>query len=384
VIARSNEAKALGIKMGSPAFEIKDILEKNQVIIFSSNYTLYGDISSRVMSVIAEYAPKLEVYSIDEAFVELTGMGISNLEKWGIELKAAVYKATGIPVSVGVASSKTLAKVANKWVKKHKIASGVYVLDNEPVEREAVLKNIPVEDIWGVGGRYAYWLQNNGVTTAYELAVSKDKWIRKRMTVQGDRMINELRGIPCIPLESQPPAKKGICTSRSFGKLVTNKNTMREAVANFTASCARKLRREGSCTGLVQVFIHTNAYRMQDKQYYQSINIRLPVATAHTGELLFYAMWGLDRIFREGYNYKKAGVMVTNIVPQDQIQMGLFDQMDRGRGDVVMKTLDKINDGFGKDLVKFAVQGRGREWKLRQEKLSPCYTTRWEHLLKVF
>lgn len=204
------------------------------------------------------------------------------------------------------------------------------------------------------------------------------------MTVQGDRMIKELRGIPCIPLESQPPAKKGIGTSRSFGKLVKDKNTMREAVANFTASCARKLRREGSCTGLLQVFIHTNAYRTQDKQYYQSINIRLPVATSHTAELLFYATWGLERIFKEGYNYKKAGVTVTDIVPKNQVQRGLFDRVDRERGEVVMKTLDKINDSFGKDLIKFAVQGRGREWKLRQEKLSPCYTTRWEHLLKVF
>lgn len=382
VIARSNEAKALGIQMGTPAFEIKEMLNRHQVCIFSSNYTLYGDISARVMNVIASLVPRLEIYSIDEAFIDLTGVPERDLQGVAINIKETVYRHTGIPVSVGVAKSKTLAKLANRWVKKHKLPVGVYVI-NEKRKFNQVLRGTPVADIWGVGGRYGRWLEANYIKTAFDLARAPEPWVRKKMTVQGARMVNELRGVSCIPLDEVPPTKKGICTSRSFGNLVTDKNTLKEAVANYAAICARKLRKENTCAKLVQVFIHTNAYRTQDKQYYRSISVPLPVATSDTPEILYYALKGFEMIFKPGYNYKKAGIFVSEIVPAGQVQMGLFDRVNRVKSAQIMEMMDNVNAEFGRDLLKFAVQGSGRKWKLKQEKLSPCYTTRWDDLLTV-
>lgn len=382
VVARSNEAKELGIKMGVPAFEIKDLLLRNQVAVFSSNYTLYGDISSRVMNVISSLVPRVEIYSIDEAFVDLKGFSIPDLQGIGTKIKDTVFKHTGIPVSVGIAKTKTLSKLANKWAKKHKLPTGVFVIDNRQ-KFNRVLRGTPIADVWGVGGQYCRLLEANNIKSAFDLAKAPEEWIRKKMTVQGARMVNELRGVSCIPFEEIPATKKGICTSRSFGQLITEKNILREAVANFTSTCARKLRKEGTCAGMVQVFIHTNAYRSQDKQYYRSINIQLPVATSNTAELLHYTLQGIDHIFKPGYNYKKAGVFVSEIVPMEQVQGSLFDNVNREKISIIMDILDKINYEFGRDYLKFAVQGRGRKWKLKQERLSPCYTTRWDNILRV-
>jgi DNA polymerase V len=381
VIARSNEAKSLGIAMGAPAFEIKELIEKNNVHVFSSNYTLYGDISARVMNTLGTFTPSIEIYSIDEAFLDLSNMSGVDLTDYTAAIRETVKQNVGIPISIGVAKSKTLAKAANKYAKKN-APNGVFVIDSEAI-RKAVLRWLPVEDVWGIGRQYSLWLQQNNITTALQLADCNLAWIRKKMGVVGERLVRELNGEPCIQLEEQASAKKGICTSRSFGELVTDKQSLSEAVATFTTRCAEKLRSQKSCCGVIQVFAHTNSYRTQDRQYHGSLSIPLHTATNDTSELIHYAMIAMQRIYRPGYNYKKAGVFVTDIVPQEQVQLSMFDNVDRGKQSKLMAAMDGINKQLGRDKVRYAAAGYGRKWKLRQEQLSPCYTTNIHEILKV-
>lgn len=382
IIARSEEAKALGIKMGEPAFLIEDKLRANNVTVFSSNYTLYGSLSDRVMSTLAKYSASMEQYSIDEAFLYFGDMVFTDLESYAQTIREAVNN-VGIPVSIGIAESKTLAKMANRFCKKTMRDKGVYVLDSKE-KVEEVLSFTAVEDIWGVGKQYAQLLQNNGFNTASDLANAPEEWVRKEMTVMGQRLWKELHGIPCIEFEEIAPAKKNICVARSFGQLLSNREDIVEALANYTATAARKLRKQNSCARAMQVFLQTNVHRHQDRQYYRSINIELPVATSNTAELLHYARIGLQRIWQEGFNFKKVGVILLNLVPSDQIQFGIFDQEDRPKGNRLNTIIDEINHRWGgKELVKFAIQGYSRKWKLRQEQLSPCYLTRLSEVLTI-
>lgn len=381
VIARSDEAKDLGIQMGAPAFMMEEMLNSHGVVVFSSNYTLYGSLSERVMKVLQAQCYTVEVYSIDEAFLYLGDMKI-DYEQYSVALRHAVRE-VGIPVSVGVAPSKTLAKMANRFAKKTKKHIGVHVLDT-PGKITEVLEFTKVEDIWSVGRQYAQMLKNNGFHTAADLAAAPEEWVRKNMTVVGQRMWKELQGIPCIEMEEEVPDKKNICVSRSFGQLLTKKEDVAEALANYTATAARKLRKQNSCCRVVNVFLQTNNFRTQDRQYYRSLNIPLPVATSNTPELLHYAMAGLNRIWQDGYNFKKVGVILLDLVPADQVQTGLFDTTDRPRNERLMNALDAINKSWGgKELVKLARQGVGKKWKLRQERLSPCYTTRLNDVLTI-
>lgn len=381
VVARSEEAKALGIKMGEPAFSIEDMLVKNNVAVFSSNYTLYGSVSNRVMSVLANYSPHMEIYSIDEAFLDFSGM--NNLYSRAADIKATIIRDVGIPVSVGVAPTKTLAKMANRFTKKHSRDIGVHVLDSAE-KITATLAATPVEDIWGVGTQYAALLKKHNMHTALEFSHASDDWVRKEMSVVGLRMLHELRGIPSIQLEEEPPPKKGVCVSRSFGKLLTEKNDVREALASYIAICGERMRRQKSCVRMLTIFLHTNNFRTQDKQYYRSINVQLPTATNSTKELIHYAMMGLDKIFKPGFNFKKVGVLAQDLVPEDQVQQNLFSEADLEKDARLMKALDSINQHFSnKQLVRFAIQGNGRKWKLKQEKLSPCFTTRAVEMLRA-
>lgn len=381
VVARSEEAKALGIKMGEAAFAIEDMLVKNNVAVFSSNYTLYGSISNRVMSMLARYSPHMEIYSIDEAFLDFSGM--KDLFQIGANIKETIIQHVGIPVSVGIAPSKTLAKLANRFTKKHSRDIGVHVLDS-PEKTLAALAATPVEDIWGVGAQYAALLHKHNMHTALDFSRASDDWVRKEMSVVGLRMLHELRGIPSIEMQEAPPPKKGICVSRSFGKLLTEKDDIREALASYMAICGEKLRRQKSCAKLITLFLHTNNFRTQDKQYYRSINVQLPTATNSTKELIHHAMMGLDRIFKPGFNFKKVGVLAQDLVPEDQVQQNLFSEADLERDARLMKALDSINQHFSnKQMVRFAIQGNGRKWKLRQEKLSACFTTRVHESLKA-
>ena len=369
IIARSNEAKALGIKMGVPAYQIKDLVKKHDVAVFSSNYVLYGDMSGRVMSMLAELAPEIEVYSIDEAFLNLEG--IQDLQTLGSKIVRQVTRGTGIPVSAGIAPTKTLAKVANKFAKKYPAYNRLCIIDTEE-KREKALKLFEIGDIWGIGRRQATKLEKQGIKTAYDFTQLPGSWVRKNMTVTGERTWKELRGISCIDMESAPPAKKQICTSRSFGKMVEDIDTMSEAIATHASTCAKKLRQQKSYAMSLMVFIHTNNFREDLPQYWKNTIVQFPIPTSDTLEIVEYALAGLKTIFMEGYQYKKAGVIITEITTN--AQLGLFDSVDRDKRERLMQVVDKIN-GNHQHHVKLAIQGSGRDWKLKQEQLSRRYTT---------
>lgn len=377
VIARSNEAKALGIKMGVPAYQIKDLVDSNQVTAFSSNYTLYGDMSGRVMSMLAELAPELEVYSIDEAFLNMDG--IQDLQSLGTKMVNQVTRGTGIPVSLGIAPSKTLAKVANKFAKKYPAYNQLCIIDTDE-KRIKALQLTEIGDIWGIGRRQAAKLEQQGVKTAYDFTQLSGAWVRKNMTVVGERTWKELRGISCIDMESAPPAKKQICTSRSFGKMLTDIEPMAEAIATHASTCARKLRKQKSYAMSLMVFIHTNNFREDLPQYWKNTVVHLPVPSNDTQEIVHYALTALKAIFMQGYQYKKAGVIITEIT--QGAQLGLFDSTNREKHERLQQAIDKIN-GEHSQRVKLAIQGMGREWKLKQEQLSGRYTTDINQIINI-
>lgn len=377
VIARSNEAKALGIKMGVPAYQIKDLVSSHEVAVFSSNYTLYGDMSGRVMSILAGLAPEIEVYSIDEAFINFDG--IQDVQSLGTKIVNKVTCGTGIPVSLGIAPTKTLAKVANKFAKKYSAYNRLCIIDTEE-KRIKALKLTDITDVWGIGRRQAAKLEKQRVKTAYDFTQLPGSWVRKNMTVVGERTWKELRSISCIDMESAPPAKKQICTSRSFGKMLTDIDTMSEAIATHASTCAKKLRQQKSYAMSLMVFIHTNNFREDLPQYWKNTVIHLPVPTNDTLEIVHYALTGLKTIFIQGYQYKKAGVIITEIT--EGAQMGLFDKIDRTKREQLMQTIDQIN-GKHSQLVKLAIQGSGRDWKLKQEQLSQRYTTDINEILTI-
>jgi DNA polymerase V len=382
VIARSDEAKALGIEMGTPAFMRQDFFEKNNVQVFSSNYTLYGSISNRVMQILTSFTPAIELYSIDEAFLDFTGLKYMNIERVGKRIRSAVKRDIGLPVTVGIAPTKTLAKMANRFAKKTKKEICVHVLDSQE-KIEEVLKCTEVGDIWGIGAQYKKLLIKNGFKTAFDLSKAPEEWVRKNMSVVRQRMLNELKGIPCVELEEVAPAKKMICVARGFGKLLSTRKEVQEALSNYVSRVGEKLRKDKLCTNIIHVFIQTNAHRSQDKQYFASINVELPVATNCTNELLCHSNQALERIFREGYNYNKTGCIAQELIPEDKVQYGMFDNVNRDRDKTMMNALDKINGSLGSNVVRFASQGYSKKWKLRQMRLSPFYTTRIEDVLII-
>jgi DNA polymerase V len=374
VIARSNEAKALGIEMGAPAFMMEEALCAKGVVVFSSNYTLYGDLSNRVMQTIGRFAPRIEVYSIDEAFLDLSGMRHHDLFELAQRIRQTIMDEIGIPITIGIAPTKTLAKMANRYAKKERRDAGIY-LAGSAWQIERLLAYTKVGDIWGIGSQHRQRLLQHGISTAAGLLQANEAWIRKHMTVTGQRLLNELKGIPCITWEDMPSSKKGICTARSFGQLLSQKTDIREALADYANTCALKLRQQNSAAGLVHVFLQTNTHRLQDKQYFRSISIPLEVATNNASEIIVAALKGLDVIYKNGFNYKKVGIMVLNLVPENEVQGGMFDTRAREKGKALMQVFDVVNKRFGKGLVRYAAQGYQTKWKLRQQKLSPCYTT---------
>ena len=381
VIARSGEAKLLGIPMGEPAFKLKDLIETNQVAVFSSNYVLYGDMSHRVMTTIRKFVPEMEIYSIDEAFLLFNGFENINLNNLGSKLVQTVIKNTGIPVSLGVAPTKTLAKVANKFAKKYKAYHGVCIIDSDE-KREKALKLTQIGDIWGIGRSYSKKLQYYSVNTAWDFTQRSKAWVRQNMGVVGERIWLELRGTPCIETE-MPKSKKTICTSRSFGEKLTTIEPISEAVANFAASCGEKLRQQKSTANMIIVFIETNPFATNQAQYYNQVVLQLPVSTNDSTELIYFAEQGLKKIFKAGYKYKKAGVIVSEIVPERPFQGDLFDTRDRTKYNKVMEVMDKLNTSYGRQKVKIATQGFDRKWKLKNEQLSPCYSTNIRDILVV-
>jgi len=382
VVARSEEAKALGIKMAVPVFEVDSIIKKNKVLVYSSNYALYADMSKRVMNTIKEFVPKIEIYSIDEAFLDLSDFENYNLDKYCREIKKTVEKWTGIPVSIGISSTKALAKIANRLAKKSKKAKGVLDLTAKTYQNRA-LEAVEVSDVWGVGRSYSEFLTKKGILTARELRDADTNVIRRKMGVEGVRLINELKGVSCYPLEANPPPKTGITVSRSFKTPIKTLKGLSEAVSNFISIGAEKLRKEKGAAGEVSVFIMTNKFR--DDYYSKSKSCLLTVPSSDTSELISCALKSLRAIFKKNQLYKRAGIMFGKIVSEKNIQQDFFDKKDRDLSKKLMKTLDKINIKVGTSSVKYAALGVTKKpgWKAARERLSKKYTTDWGELPEV-
>lgn len=381
VIARSNEAKALNIPMGAPAFEYAKVFEQYDVKVFSANFALYGDMSNRVMSILSGYSPDVEIYSIDEAFLKFNGFTHFNLTEHGQSMRKQVAQWTGIPISVGIAPTKALSKVANRIAKKFPERTGsVYVIDSEE-KRIKALKWLGIEDVWGIGRRHAKRLKALHIHTALDFTGLDDAWVRKHMSVVGLRLKHELQGLSRLDLEDVQ-AKKSIATTRSFETLYTEFADLKERITTFAVSCAEKLRKQKSCCNALTVFIHTNPFRNDLPQYSRSVTLKLPFATNSSIELSQFALQALREIFKSGYHYKKAGVIVHDFSAHENQQLKLFENRDL-RHIPVMEAIDAINHRFGQQKVRLAAQDQKRIWKMKQQRLSPCYTTNIRDVITI-
>lgn len=382
VIARSEEAKLLGIEMGLPEFQGRDFFKKHGVHVFSSNYTLYGDLSARIMKILQEYSPSVEVYSIDESFLDFSGMENFNLPAYAAEIRSRVLQEVGIPVSIGISATKTLAKMANRFAKKEHRQVGVHIARDD-LAVEEILKYTKVKDIWGIGGQYSKLLEKNSIKTAYEFSLLDDRWVEKHMTVTGLRTLNELRGLPCVPLELVAPIKKGMCSSKSFGSSQTSYVAVEEALANYTARIGEKLRAGNLRASSLTVFCHTNPFNKAEKPYWGEKSVQLVPATNATMELVHFACIALKVIFKEGYAYKKVGILAHGLQSGGLSQQILFDPVDHEKNDRAIKAMDTLNAKFGKGKVSLAIQGKEQAWKMKQNHLSQHFSTNLDSILKI-
>ncbi|MBK7305657.1 MAG: Y-family DNA polymerase [Chitinophagaceae bacterium] len=386
IVSRTDEAKALGIQMAGPYYQNKEEIEKNKVAVFSSNYHLYGDLSWRVMETLRILSPHVEVYSVDESFLDLDGIDENKLHEYALFLKHTTELWTGIPVSIGVAPSKVLSKVANRLAKKDKIGTrGVMILQTPQQQMEGLQKT-PVEDVWGVGGASSKKLRLFNINTAWDLRNMSEDWARKNLGgVVGVRLIKELRGQPCIEMKDPLETKKMIATTRMFGKPVYELRELREAVATYITRAAEKLRRQNSAAKTISVFLVTNNYNShyEYKPASFSLYTTLPFATSLTNLLIEHAMPLVEQLYSKGSKYLKAGVILSGIVPDNAVQFNLFEQPSHHNEKKLMKMIDNVNFSMRNDVLKFASSGTKRDWKMRQELRSPRYTTRWDELYKV-
>lgn len=381
VIARSNEAKAFGIPMGAVAFQYRKQFEEHNIHVFSSNYALYGDMSQRVMNILGQFTPEVEVYSIDEAFLKFNGFEHYDLQAYGVEMRKRVRKWTGIPISVGFAPTKALSKVANKIAKKFpKKTNGSYVIDSEE-KRLKALKWTKIEDVWGIGFQHAKRLKALNVHTAYDFTQLPDEWVRKQMSVVGLRLKHELEGKPRLDMEL-PQTKKNIATTRSFEKAIYTFEELRERITTFAVICSEKLRKQGSCCHSLVVMLKTNKYREGVTRYYYHRVMMLPYASNSALTLTKFAVQGLQELFQEGLEYKKAGIVVGDLIPENQRQFHLFEDEDP-RHLPLMRAIDATNKKLGQTKIRMAGQDPKRTWKMRQEHLSPRYTTHLNDVITV-
>ncbi|MHC4083629.1 MAG: Y-family DNA polymerase [Planctomycetota bacterium] len=378
IVARSNEAKALGIGMGVPAFEAEKVIEENNVEVFSSNYALYADMSSRVMKTLSTFTPDMEVYSIDEAFLNLAGFNCS-LTDYGRKICRTVKRWTGIPVTVGIGRTKTLAKIANRIAKHSGRGDGVQDL-TDIASLDEILTAIPVEKIWTVGIKTTIKLKRAGIETALHLQRADINWIRQKFGVVGVRTVYELRGMSCYPLEQNPPVKKSIAVSRSFGRPVESIEGLKEAVATYCSRGGEKLRQHGLAAGLMTVYVTTS--RFIKNRYFNSHTIEFPVATSDTKELIGGALLCIDRLYRRGFLFKKAGIVLSGLVPENRIQGNLFDSVDRAKSRRLMQVIDAVNSRLNCPL-RWVAEGLNQPWKVKFNRRSYRYTTRWDELPPV-
>lgn len=377
-IARSNEAKALGVEMGTPFFQLRGMVRAHRMKVFSSNYALYGDMSRRVHDTLADMAQASEEYSIDESFLSLAGAQAT--EDHAHRIRERVRQWTGIPVSIGLGPTKVLAKVANRIAKKTPGFGGVFDLTTADVD--AHLATLDVGDLWGVGRRYAEMLRGEGVRTALDLKRTRDAWVQRRMTIVGLRIVHELRGISCLPLQLVEPPRKGIACTRSFGHPVTGLPELREAVSAYAARAAEKLRRQNLAASYLSLFIRTNLHN-GDPKYSGGAGVELSPATAYTPALIRAALPLLERCFKDGFRYWKAGVILDGLVPPNRVQEDLFGTANPEREARVMSALDAVNARFGRGTMRTAAEGTEQGWRMKQEKLTRRYTTRWDDLPRI-
>lgn len=387
VVARSNESKQLGIKMGEPAFKLKDLFKKHGVVSYSSNYTLYSDMSQRVMDVLSNYVFDLEIYSIDEAFARLDRMYLKDYLEVGKRIRKEVRKQTGIPVSVGIAPTKVLAKLANEVAKKNDIFDGVLDL-TELSEKviDSFLEKTELDDLWGIAAKSKEKLVNKGIRTVKDLKYSDLKFVRKILNVNGERIVLELRGISCYELDDKPDQQKRMCCSRSFGHPVSDYSQMREAVASYTASVGKRLRSQQLLANMMIVYIKTNRFKKYDKQYSKSAVLKFIRPTDDTIDLTRYSLYGLESIFRGGYKYKKAGVILAGLQSNEVRQYSLLYKEDQGKrkgSNKLMATVDRVNEKWGSSTLRLASEGLKRKWKMKRGRLSGCFTTDFEQLMEI-
>ncbi len=388
IIARSNESKALGFKMGQPFFQARPLILKHDVAVYSSNYTLYADFSSRVMNVLASFGHDLEIYSIDEAFLTLDGLADpADRLRLARQMRETVKRWTGIPVSVGFGPTKTLAKLANERAKKDPQYEGI--LDLATLSERAqdeLLASLDVAVVWGIGSRRAEFLRQHGILSVFDLKWADDQWIKQHLTIVGLRTVYELRGISCLPLEGVPPPRKAIASSKSFGSPVESLAELREAVASYVSRAAEKLRSQGSQAGHLNVFIRTSHFSKTGQPYANSASIALPTPTAYTPHLVSYALHGLESIYRPGYSYAKAGIMLTDITPASAAQLDLWGEAtphSLARQERLMTALDGINRRWGRGTLRLGAAGIAQPWQARHANVSARSTTRWDELLTV-
>ncbi|MBW6516709.1 MAG: Y-family DNA polymerase [Candidatus Cloacimonetes bacterium] len=382
IVALSPELKKLGIERGVPYFKIKQLLKKHDITIFSSNYSLYGDMSFRVMSLLSRFSPDVEIYSIDEAFLSLSKMEISDIRAYGHTIRNTIRQCTGIPISVGIAPTKTLAKIANKVAKKALTEQGVFVL-TDPDKTTELLHQTPVEDIWGIGYRYSKMLKKNGIYNAWELTQQPNDWIKSKMTIVGLKTVEELRGNSCLNMELVNEPKKGIISSKSFGKSIDKIEDLHEAAASYCLNAVSKLRQQKSLARRLLLYLTTNPFK-NEPQYANYRELKLSGYSAYPPDFIKIAGQILDNIYREGFRYKKVGVMITDIIPEDEAPIDLFETAyPEDRRSQIMHCMDRINRKWGTGAITFAGAGIKQEWQMRREMLSPRYTTCWQELLKV-
>ncbi|WP_417886982.1 Y-family DNA polymerase [Zunongwangia sp.] len=385
IIAANKETKNLAhIPMFEPVFKIRDILQKNKVTFFSSNYTLYGEMSQRVMNILRTFSPLVEVYSIDEAFIELEGIPQKDLVEYGKRIKDEIYQLTGLPVGVGIAPTKVLAKVANKIAKKEIQHQHVYVIDSD-AKRMETLKRTKIKDVWGIGRKHTQRLTEKRIVTAFDFITKMSgEQVRKEMTVVGERLWRELQGKRCLDFTTIPEPKKAIGTAKSFGKRMEDLDLIEEACAYYISEVSEVLRAQQSCATYVQVFLQTNYHSNIDKQYFNSHTVTLAIPSNNTFYLIAEAKKALHYIFKRGYRYKKVGVNLSGIIPQEYVQGNLFIQDSKLSDSRLMKIFDQINTKYGKSTVASATTGtRKNKWELIKESRSARYTTQWSELLII-
>ncbi|MFZ2161985.1 MAG: Y-family DNA polymerase [Sideroxyarcus sp.] len=382
-VARSGEVKALGIKMGEPWFKMQDVAKKHGIIALSSNYALYGDLSARVMSLLSSFSPNQEIYSIDECFLDLDGFDPMALMDYGQTIRQAIKQSVGIPVCVGIADTKTLAKLANHCAKKG-LAGSNGICDFGRLDeqmRSTLFARLPVGEIWGVGPRISARLVEMGIETVEDLRRADPEYIRQQFSVVLERTVNELNGTPCIELDEASAPRQQIMVSRSFGSEVTQLADLSESVAYFTTRAAEKLRHDGSVAASLCVFVRTNPFKEEAPQYQRSMIVPFFQATDDTTKLVNASLKGLKAIYRSGYGYKKSGVLLMGLQSKGTVQATLFDDpVEQARSDSMMRVMDAINRKMGSGSVTVAASGVKQRWAMRREKKSPNYTTEWDEL----